>query len=232
MRAALADGLERIRPAHPAAVAVDLILAEPGQADDKLEAAFANTPNLVLSSDMRPDGSGWEDPIPRFRKYAVGVGEVHADLDKYDAVSRDLPLEMADAANDRRWALALADIPRGKGRMGSRNSLRSHRRAPCEFLRTTATDARSEFVTRLSRWAAFRAYRLLEPRRRSVSGFAVRRQGRVRRRHRANGVRDRWMTPYSNGIVMPGIEMHANAYETIARQHVPRGYAAFHCGRR
>jgi signal transduction histidine kinase len=30
-------------------------------------------------------------------------------------------------------------------------------------------------------------------------------------------VRDRWMTPYSNGIVMPGIEMHANAYETIAR---------------
>ena len=30
-------------------------------------------------------------------------------------------------------------------------------------------------------------------------------------------VRDRWMTPYSNGIIMPGIEIHANAYETIAR---------------
>src|SRR5208282_3757158 len=32
-----------------------------------------------------------------------------------------------------------------------------------------------------------------------------------------NAVRDRWMTPYSNGIIMPGIEMHANVYETIAR---------------
>ena len=29
---------------------------------------------------------------------------------------------------------------------------------------------------------------------------------------------DRWMTPYSNGIIMPGVEMHANAYETLARQ--------------
>src|SRR5580700_11626368 len=43
MRAALADGLARILPAHPAAVVVDIILAEPGlagtnNADDRLEA--------------------------------------------------------------------------------------------------------------------------------------------------------------------------------------------------
>ncbi len=31
-------------------------------------------------------------------------------------------------------------------------------------------------------------------------------------------VRDRWMTPYSNGIFMPGVEIHANAFETIAHQ--------------
>jgi signal transduction histidine kinase len=31
-------------------------------------------------------------------------------------------------------------------------------------------------------------------------------------------VRDRWMTPYSNGDYMPGIEMNANAYETLAQQ--------------
>jgi signal transduction histidine kinase len=34
----------------------------------------------------------------------------------------------------------------------------------------------------------------------------------------AQTVSDRWMTPYSNGIAMPGIEFHANAYETIARR--------------
>src|SRR5580658_9089007 len=60
MRAALADGLERIQPAHPAAVVIDIILTEGGNADDKLEAAFEHTRNLVLSSDMQPDGSQWE----------------------------------------------------------------------------------------------------------------------------------------------------------------------------
>jgi signal transduction histidine kinase len=30
-------------------------------------------------------------------------------------------------------------------------------------------------------------------------------------------VQDRWMTPYSSSIFMPGVEIHANAYETIAR---------------
>ncbi len=60
MRAALADGLEKISAAKPDAVAVDLILAEPNAADDKLEAAFAGTRNLVLSCDLLPDDSGWE----------------------------------------------------------------------------------------------------------------------------------------------------------------------------
>ena len=68
-----------------------------------------DTHNLVLSSDMLPDGSQWEEPIPRFRKYAAGVGEVHADLDKFDAVSRDLPLEKV-AGRDRRWTLALETL--------------------------------------------------------------------------------------------------------------------------
>jgi len=31
-------------------------------------------------------------------------------------------------------------------------------------------------------------------------------------------VKDRWMTPYSSSVFMPGVEIHANAYETIARQ--------------
>jgi CHASE2 domain-containing sensor protein len=63
IRAALADGLERIVPAHPVAVVVDIILAEPQAADDKLEPALARIHNLVLSSDMQPDGSQWEDPM-------------------------------------------------------------------------------------------------------------------------------------------------------------------------
>jgi signal transduction histidine kinase len=216
MRAALADGLDRIRPAHPAAVAVDLILPEPGQADDELEMAFAKTRNLVLSSDMRPDGSGWEDPISRFRKYAVGVGEVHSDLDKYDAVNRSLPLEMADRANQRRWALALQTFLAVKG----------------GWILETPSDLTAAGVRIPSDYSAGRTIRIryaplamggiprisiadLDGNVDLVSRFA----GKVvfAGVTAQTAVRDRWMTPYSNGIVMPGIEMHANAYETIAR---------------
>jgi len=217
MRAALADGLDRIRPARPAAVAVDLILAEPGMADDKLEAAFARTPNLVLSSDLQPDGSRWEDPIPRFRKYAGGVGEVHADLDKYDAVNRSLPLEMADAGNDRRWALALQTFLAVKGGWvleTPRDLTAGGVRIPSDYsdgrtLRIRYAPLAMGGIPRIS-IAALDATPAL------VSRFA----GKVvfAGVTAQTAVRDRWMTPYSNGIIMPGIEMHANAYETIARQ--------------
>ena len=48
MREALADGLERIHDARPAVVAVDLILAEPGIGDNRLEAAFAQTHGIPV----------------------------------------------------------------------------------------------------------------------------------------------------------------------------------------
>lgn len=216
MRAALADGLERIRAAHPVAVAVDIILAEPGDADDKLEAAFAHTHNLILSCDLVPDKSHWEDPIEKFGKYAVGVGEVHADLDKYDAVNRSLPLEMADAHNDRRWALALQTFLAVKGAdvLESPDDLRVGA--------VTIPSADREGRTLRIRYAPLKMGGIPRV---SIAeldkdpALASRFAGKVVfAGATAQTVSDRWMTPYSNGIVMPGIEMHANAYETIARQ--------------
>ena len=104
IRDALADGLERIAPAKPAAVAVDVILADPGspQSDSNLERAFSQTHNLILASYVLRNDK-WNEPIARFRKYAVYVGQVHAEFDRYDAVSRDLPLAKV-AGIDRRWA--------------------------------------------------------------------------------------------------------------------------------
>jgi signal transduction histidine kinase len=215
MRAALADGLDRIQPAHPAAVVVDIILPEGGDADDRLEAAFAHTHNLVLSSDMQPDGTQWEEPIPRFRKYAAGVGEVHADLDKFDAVSRDLPLEKI-AGRDRRWTLALEtlrvvenrdivespdDLSVGDLRIPS--SVRDARALRIRYaplamggipqVTINALDKNPSLASRFAGKVVF-------------AGVT------------AQTATDRWMTPYSNGIIMPGVEMHANAYETMARQ--------------
>ncbi len=108
IRQALAQGLVKLAAAKPRAVAVDVILADATEeaSDEALEAALRSTPNLVLSCDLLPDANEWDDPLPRFRRYATAVGHVHADLDKFDGISRELPLERA-TANDRRWALSL-----------------------------------------------------------------------------------------------------------------------------
>jgi len=105
-RRALAAGLNLIRSAHPRAVAVDIILAEPSEDDDALEAAFATTHNLVLPCELIGQ---WEDPIPRFRRHAAGLGQVYVEPAS-DAVSREIELyKVAEngGKSDRRWVLAL-----------------------------------------------------------------------------------------------------------------------------
>ena len=215
IRSALADGLDRIQPVHPAAVVVDIILTEGGDADDKLEAAFARTHNLVLSSDMQPDGTQWEEPIPRFRKYAAGVGEVHADLDKFDAVSRDLPLEKI-AGRDRRWTLALETLRV----VENRDIVESSGDLNVGDLRIPASagDARALRI----RYAPLAMHGIPQVSIEELDkdpALASRFAGKVVFAGvTAQTASDRWMTPYSNGIIMPGVEMHANAYETMARQ--------------
>lgn len=216
IRAALADGLGRIAPAHPASVAVDIILTEPAPADGQLEAAFAQIHNLVLSGDMQPDESRWEDPIPRFRKYATGVGEVHADLDKYDAVLRSLPLEMADRSNDRRWALALQTLLAVKGGevIESPSGLTA---GGVEI--PSAYSAGRTIRIRYAPVAMGRIPQVSVAELDNNPSLASRFAGKVVFAGvTAQTATDRWMTPYSNGVIMPGVEMHANAYETLARR--------------
>ncbi|MEP6715556.1 MAG: CHASE2 domain-containing protein, partial [Terriglobia bacterium] len=214
VRAALADGLEKIRGANPAAVAVDMILAEPGasEAEDRgLEAAFAATPRLVLACYLLGDKT-WEVPIERFRRHAFALGHVHADFDKYDAVSRDIPLEVA-AGRERHWALALEtfravrggtivespdDLMLGSIRIPS--SMRDQRvmrirylPVPIPTVTVAELDTHPELAARFQGKAVF-------------AGVTAQAAG------------DRWLTPYSNTILMPGIEMNANEYETLAQQ--------------
>src|SRR5437773_6276577 len=106
LRQSLADALQRIAAVSPKAVAVDAILADSHDAksDDALEAALRATRHVILPCDLLRDDSGWDDPLPRFRRWAAAVGHVHVELEA--AVGRAIPLEKA-AGRDRRWALAL-----------------------------------------------------------------------------------------------------------------------------
>jgi len=226
IRSALADGLNRIQAARPAVVAVDTILSDPGDEGPsaKLEEAFAHTHNLVLSADLLPDGSGWEEPIPRFRKYAVEVGQVHAALDTYDAISRELPLEKI-AGRRRLWALSLAAYRTAHGAeiMESPDDLTVASVRIPSSIRDEAHQRHDRLLgdERLMR-IRFAPKGLIP----SISVAELDRDPALAAKFAGkvvfagvtaqNTVRDRWMTPASS-IAMAGVEIHANAFETIAR---------------
>jgi signal transduction histidine kinase len=228
LRAALADGLDRIQSAHPLAVAVDVTLAGPGGnklADEKLARVFSRTRNLVLSCLLT--ATGWEYPSPLFSKYAVSIGETHAALDTYDAVSRDLVLEKV-AGHDRRWALALAAYAASKGAdiVESPDDLT----IGSVSIPSAIRDEQHQRASRALPDERMIRIRYVPPSMGHVPQVSIAdldRDPSLAARF-ANKVvfagvtdptsGDRWMTPYSSSLFMPGVEIHANVYETIARQ--------------
>ena len=217
IRDALADGLERIAPVKPAAVAVDVILADPGspQSDRNLERAFSQTHNLILASYVLRNDK-WNEPIARFRKYAVYVGQVHAEFDRYDAVSRDLPLAKV-AGIERRWALAFDTFLAAKGLHVDEESPEDIVAGP---VRIPTMDG-EEHTIRIRyppflKTGSFPQVSIAELDR--EPGLAKRFAGKAVFVGETVQARDSWTTPYSNGNSTPGIEINASLYETLAHQ--------------
>lgn len=221
LRNTVAEGLERIAAVSPKVVAVDLTLADPGDPSDdaRLENAMKKTANLVLAAEMLPNGQGWQEPLPRFRKWAAAVGHVHAAPDALDGVNRQVPLELA-SKRVRHWALALEAfrLSRGAERiLESPDDLQAgNTRIPA-----TRADARLIFVRYLP--PDFGGQGVI-PR---VSVIDLMRNPGLVERFRGRAVflgvtaqsaaRDRLMTPYSTSRPMPGVEIHANVFETLAQ---------------
>ncbi|MCL5743064.1 MAG: CHASE2 and HATPase_c domain-containing protein [Acidobacteria bacterium] len=214
IRVPLADALERITAASPKAVAIDVILSDEGEAapDARLESALRGTPNLVLSCDLLPDGS-WEDPLPRFARWAAGIGHVHAAPDVLDSMSRAIPLEKA-SARVRRWALALEAfrVSRRAVILESPDDLQvgdvviPTRRADGRLMRVRYIPPDLPPIPRIS-------VRQLD----ADPGLAARFSGKVVfvGVTAQTAMRDRLMTPVSYEQMMPGVEIHANAFETM-----------------
>lgn len=221
LRSIVAEGLERIAGAAPKAVIVDLILADEGEAaeDARLEEAFRKTPNLVLACDLIP--GGWEDPLPRFRRWAAALGHAHADPDPLDNVTRRIPLEKA-SPGERRWALALEalrlarggapilELPEGLEVGGV--SIPAPRRAdesrPMLVRYFAAGPGESASLPAVSFLQLARSPEAVQKLRGRVVFIGVTAQS-------APG--DRHMTPHSGGRQLPGVEIHASAFETVAR---------------
>ncbi|MBZ5590686.1 MAG: CHASE2 domain-containing protein [Acidobacteriia bacterium] len=216
LRMALAEGLTRIAAASPRAVAVDVIPAD-NTADEKsaktLEDAFHATHNLILPCDLTAK-SGWDDPLPRFRRWAAAVGHVHLDLDP-DGVGRTLALEKA-AGHDRRWALSLEAYRVSRGA----TIVETPRDLELGSMRIPAANATDRSMR----------IRFAPPDTVNIPSISLKqlRDDPARARQFAGKIvfagvtaqtaaKDRWPTPYSP-TPMAGVEVLANAYETIAQQ--------------
>lgn len=216
MRRALTKALEQMAQAPPRVVAVDLTLTDPGdEADDAaLQAAFAKTQGLVLGCEMEPDAggcSGWQDPVERFRPGAA-LGHVHALAGPNDEINRRVTLERV-CGRVRRWALSL-------------EALRLFRHAG--VIESSPTDVIVGGLTIQSRWDAGRPlwvrYREATAVTRLSMDEVIAGRGLERLRGKVvfigvtaqSAVKDRLFTPLSGGLPMPGVEIHLQAFETMA----------------
>jgi len=222
IRQALVDGLKVLAPAKPSAVAIDIILAD-RRGGDKVNAdlaeAFRMTPNLVLDAEVLENE--WEEPLPEFARWAAAIGHVHVQPDA-DNVVRKLLLEK-HVGQKRLWALALeayrlshggkpivedqdelligdtvipARVDPARPEEGRPMRIRfiPDGSPPAPRVGLAELVENNSLVTKLSGKAVF------------VGVTAA-----------SAEVRDRVSTPYSNGRLMPGIEVNANAYETLAQ---------------
>jgi signal transduction histidine kinase len=217
LRKPLAEALQLIAAASPKTVAVDLILADntDPRIDARLEEALHATHNLVLACQLLPDGSAWEDPLPRFRAQAAALGHVHAEPDELDSVGRSLPLEKA-THHDRRWALALEAyrLSRGVEIVESPTDLDvggriiPSPRATGRLMRIRYAPPSWKIPPRVSLKALLDDPGLAALFRGKVVFAGVTSQ---------TAAKDWLFTPYSAGKPMVGVEIHANAFETIAQ---------------
>ncbi len=213
IRRPLAEGLRLVAAAGPKAVAIDLILSNPAdpEADRDLAAALRDCPNLVLSSSQLP-GEKWEDPLPEFRAAARAVGHVHVWPGR-DAVVRHIPLARI-SGHDRRWAISLetfrlsrkADIVETSGSSELQvagTTIPAEGDARVIRLRFPPPDRKPREVSLRD---------LLADHRRAAdfAGKVVFVGATAQTEH------DRLFSPYSAGIPTSGIEINADAYETIA----------------
>lgn len=215
LRRPLGEALEAVAAYEPAAVAVDIVLSEARSPEENapLEQALAKLPRIVLAANLRADGSGWEKPTPAFAESASALGHVHAEPDA-DGVCRRILLAKA-AGRERLWALAFEAFRLASGgaamvETGNEVVLGAHE-VPIP------SPDRPEL---LIRFASARTPIEILPLGRVLEDPAA--ASVVKGRAVFVGVRvlgglDRYlMTPYSFGEPMPGVEINANVYSTLA----------------
>lgn len=219
-RTRLAQLVHAVNQLHPRAIGIDILLPEPeDEANDlALEKAIREAGNVVLPAKISSsrEGSLWTDPLPRFAKAAAAVGHAQAVLDS-DGVCRRIPTVEPSVDGPRpAFAIAIANLvqkgdakPSGEpGRPPSGSSAQFERFEPGYL--TINYRQQSAAAETTPPFAALSARDLLENGRgQSLAGKIV------LIGFGASELSDRLFTPVSNQAPMPGVEVNANAVDTL-----------------
>lgn len=215
-RAQLAQLLQAVSEQHPRAVGVDVLLSEAEDEfnDSALTRAIQAAPNVVLATKISSSqtGSLWIDPLPRFLQAARGSGHVQAIID-FDGICRSIPPQEPSAEGLRpAFAFKLASLlqppPAGSDGAHSGESGVEQLLASAPFL----IDYRHQFEPAQERppFLVVSAADLLAGKKSpELAGKAVLIGfGSIE-------VSDRLVTPVSNQLPMPGVEINANVLEML-----------------
>lgn len=232
-RAVVAEGLTRVASAGPKVLGVDMLWSERTwpEADLKLADALGQFPSVVLASALEASQGGqqsrWISPLPEFQAHAFALGHVHFEPDR-DGVARTLLL--AKATDDHRyWALGLELYRAASG--AARPPIEKANELLVANRRIPAADStgRLLWINFIGPEGTFRRVSLADvlDNRIPASVFA----GKVVILGvTAQGAGDRVYTPFSTGLGMSGIEVHANIFATLsdgAYLHLPGALPQF-----
>jgi signal transduction histidine kinase len=211
VRTVLAETLDLLASAKPKAVAIDVLLADAGDPpeDARLAAAMARTPNLVLPCEVAP--AGWEDPLPVFGAHAAALGHIHADEEARDGVSRQIQLEKV-AAGVRRWALALSAFQASRG---GAPILESPDDLEVAGVHIPAARRHENRPMRIRFPRSGPAVSVADLKRNPKLADSLRGHTVFLGITALSAARDRLQNPLGQAI--PGVEVHRDAFETIAQ---------------
>ena len=212
-RQILADAIDQLKEAKPRVIALDVLLADRSRvaADDaRLAAALLGTKNLILPCEFVKDK--WEDPLPEFKRLSeFAPGHVHLAEKSVDGTNRQIPLEK-EGALDRRWALSLQTFSAFTGQpIVDSNADRNLQIGTTFIPEPLATTGRPMWV------------RYLPPG--TIPQISVLEIAKNRDRIHGSAVflgvtalsaaRDRLTNSYGDSV--SGVEVHAQAFETMRR---------------
>lgn len=217
-RSILADALDRVASAQPKVLVVDILLSEQTQAaaDLRLADALGRFPKVVLASALEPSADGkvsrWIKPLPEFELRAYAIGHVHLEPDR-DGIARSLLL--TKATNDTRyWALGFEAF---RAVVGAQEP-------PVEYPRrvmvgqnkvpAAQSDGRLLWIHYAGPEGTFQRVsvaRVLDGR----VPLSLFKDKVIILGVSAQGAGDRIFTPFSSGVGMSGIEIHANIFGTL-----------------